>query len=110
MRGMRTRQVMVVMGVLLAGSVVMNLRQLWRGREVEEEKREEKVEKRAVEKEAGPKVAMPEIDFSGTGLADGVWQLEGSEKAEASGEESGPGPLPGGEMEVPELVPGGREE
>ena len=91
----------MVMGVLLAGSVVMNLRQLWRGREVE---------KRAVEKEAGVKVAMPEIDFSGTGLADGVWQLEGSEKAEGRAEESGPGPLPGGEMEVPELVPGGREE
>lgn len=88
---------MVVMGVLLAGSVVMNLRQLWRGREagVEVEKSEVKVE-------------VPEIDFSGTGLADGIWQLEGNEKAERSGEELGP--LPGGEMEVPELVPGGREE
>jgi hypothetical protein len=77
---------------------------------VEEEKREEKVEKRAVEKEAGVKVAMPEIDFSGTGFEDGVWRLEGSEKAEASGEDSGPGPQPGGELEVPELVPGGRGE
>ena len=98
---------MVVMGVLLAGSVVMNLRQLWRGREagVEVEKSEVKVE---VEKELGVKVAVPEIDFSGTGLADGIWQLEGNEKAERSGEELGP--LPGGEMEVPELVPGGREE
>jgi hypothetical protein len=94
---MRTRQVMVVMGVLLAGSVVMNLRQLWRGREAGVE-----VEKSEV------KVAVPEIDFSGTGLADGIWQLEGNEKAERSGEELGP--LPGGEMEVPELVPGGREE
>ena len=99
---------MVVLGVLLAGSVVMNLRQLWRGREVEEEKREEKVEKRAVEKEAGVKVAMPEIDFSGTGLADGVWQLEEGETAEVDGEV--PGLLRDGEMEVPELVPGGREE
>ena len=99
---------MVVLGVLLAGSVVMNLRQLWRGREVEEEKREEKVEKRAVEKEAGVKVAMPEIDFSGTGLADGVWQLEEGEKAEVDGEV--PGLLRDGEMEVPELVPGGRGE
>ena len=99
---------MVVLCVLLAGSVVMNLRQLWRGREVEEEKREEKVEKRAVEKEAGVKVAMPEIDFSGTGLADGVWQLEEGEKAEVDGEV--PGLLRDGEMEVPELVPGGREE
>ena len=99
---------MVVLCVLLAGSVVMNLRQLWRGREVEEEKREEKVEKRAVEKEAGVKVAMPEIDFSGTGLADGVWQLEEGEKAEVDGET--PGLLRDGEMEVPELVPGGREE
>jgi hypothetical protein len=105
---MRSRQVMVVLCVLLAGSVVMNLRQLWRGREVEEEKREEKVEKRAVEKEAGVKVAMPEIDFSGTGLADGVWQLEEGEKAEVDGEV--PGLLRDGEMEVPELVPGGREE
>ena len=77
----------------------MNLRQLWRGREVE---------KRAVEKEAGVKVAMPEIDFSGTGLADGVWQLEEGEKAEVDGEV--PGLLRDGEMEVPELVPGGREE
>lgn len=99
---------MVVLCVLLAGSVVMNLRQLWRGREVEEEKREEKVEKRAVEKEAGVKVAMPEIDFSGTGLADGVWQLEEGEKAEVDGEV--PGLLRDGEMEVPELVPGGRGE
>ena len=99
---------MVVLCVLLAGSVVMNLRQLWRGREVEEEKREEKVEKRAVEKEAGVKVAMPEIDFSGTGLADGVWQLEEGETAEVDGEV--PGLLRDGEMEVPELVPGGREE
>ena len=99
---------MVVLCVLLAGSVVMNLRQLWRGREVEEEKREEKVEKRAVEKEAGVKVAMPEIDFSGTGLADGVWQLEEGEKAEGDGEV--PGLLRDGEMEVPELVPGGRGE
>ena len=90
---------MVVLCVLLAGSVVMNLRQLWRGREVEE---------RAVEKEAGVKVAMPEIDFSGTGLADGVWQLEEGEKAEVDGET--PGLLRDGEMEVPELVPGGREE
>jgi hypothetical protein len=96
---MRSRQVMVVLCVLLAGSVVMNLRQLWRGREVE---------KRAVEKEAGVKVAMPEIDFSGTGLADGVWQLEEGEKAEVDGET--PGLLRDGEMEVPELVPGGREE
>ena len=99
---------MVVLCVLLAGSVVMNLRQLWRGREVEEEKREEKVEKRAVEKEEGVKVAMPEIDFSGTGLADGVWQLEEGEKAEVDGEV--PGLLRDGEMEVPELVPGGRGE
>jgi hypothetical protein len=105
---MRSRQVMVVLCVLLAGSVVLNLRQLWRGREVEEEKREEKVEKRAVEKEAGVKVAMPEIDFSGTGLADGVWQLEEGEKAEGDGET--PGLLRDGEMEVPDLVPGGREE
>ena len=96
---------MVVLCVLLAGSVVMNLRQLWRGREVEEENREEK---RAVEKEAGVKVAMPEIDFSGTGLADGVWQLEEGEKAEVDGEV--PGLLRDGEMEVPELVPGGRGE
>ena len=96
---------MVVLCVLLAGSVVMNLRQLWRGREVEEENREEK---RAVEKEAGVKVAMPEIDFSGTGLADGVWQLEEGETAEVDGEV--PGLLRDGEMEVPELVPGGREE
>jgi hypothetical protein len=104
---MRTRQVMMVMGVLLAGSVVMNLRQVWRGGEVGVEA---KVEKREEEKTVTVKVAMPEIDFSGTGLADGVWQLEGSEKAEGRAEESGPGPLPGGEMEVPELVPGGREE
>jgi len=98
---------MMVMGVLLAGSVVMNLRQVWRGGEVGVEA---KVEKREEEKTVTVKVAMPEIDFSGTGLADGVWQLEGSEKAEGRAEESGPGPLPGGEMEVPELVPGGREE
>jgi hypothetical protein len=104
---MRSRQVMVVLCVLLAGSVVMNLRQLWRGREVEEEKRVEKVEKRE-EKKAAPTVAMPEIDFSGTGLADGVWQLEEGEKAEVDGEV--PGLLRDGEMEVPELVPGGREE
>jgi hypothetical protein len=51
---------------------------------------------------------MPEIDFSGTGLADGVWQLEEGEKAAGDGEV--PGPLPEGEMEVPELVPGGRGE
>lgn len=92
---------MVVLCVLLAGSVVMNLRQLWRGREVE------KVEERA-EKKAAPTVAMPEIDFSGTGLADGVWQLEEGEKAEGDGEV--PGLLRDGEMEVPELVPGGRGE
>lgn len=98
---------MMVMGVLLAGSVVMNLRQVWRGGEAGVEA---KVEKREEEKTVTVKVAMPEIDFSGTGLADGVWQLEGSEKAEGRAEESGPGPLPGGEMEVPELVPGGREE
>ena len=97
----------MVMGVLLAGSVVMNLRQVWRGGEAGVEA---KVEKREEEKTVTVKVAMPEIDFSGTGLADGVWQLEGSEKAEGRAEESGPGPLPGGEMEVPELVPGGREE
>ena len=101
---MRSRWVLVVLGVLLTGSVVLNLRQLWRGREVEE-KREEKG---AVEKEAGVKVAMPEIDFSGTGLADGVWQLEEGEKAEVDGEV--PGLLRDGEMEVPELVPGRREE
>lgn len=95
---------MVVLGVLLTGSVVLNLRQLWRGREVEEEKREEKRE----EKKAVPTVAMPEIDFSGTGLADGVWQLEEGEKAAGDGET--PGPLRDGEMEVPELVPGGRGE
>jgi hypothetical protein len=105
---MRTRQVMVVMGVLLAGSVVMNLRQLWRGREAEVGEKQK--EKRVVEKKAGVKVAMPEMDFSGTGFEDGVWRLEGSEKAEASGEDSGPGPQPGGELEVPELVPGGRGE
>lgn len=92
---------MVVLGVLLTGSVVLNLRQLWRGREVE------KVEERA-EKKAAPTVAMPEIDFSGTGLADGVWQLEEGEKAEGDGEV--PGLLRDGEMEVPELVPGGRGE
>ena len=92
---------MVVLGVLLTGSVVLNLRQLWRGREVEEEKR-------AVEKKAVPTVAMPEIDFSGTGLADGVWRLEEGEKAAGEGEV--PGLLREGEMEVPELVPGGREQ
>ena len=94
---------MVVLGVLLTGSVVLNLRQLWRGREAGVEE-----EKRAVEKKAVPTVAMPEIDFSGTGLADGVWRLEEGEKAAGEGEV--PGLLREGEMEVPELVPGGREE
>ena len=97
---------MVVLGVLLAGSVVMNLRQLWRGREAGVEvKAEAEVE---VEKKPAVKLAVPEIDFSGTGLADGVWQLEGGEKAEGDGEV--PGLLREGEMDVPELVPGGREE
>ncbi len=90
---------MVVMGVLLAGSVVMNLRQLWRGREVEEKKREEK---------EVPKVAVPEMDFTGTGFEDGVWRLEGPELPAGPG--VGERPLPEGEMDVPELVPGGREE
>ncbi len=97
---------MVVMGVLLAGSVVMNLRQLWRGREVGVE---EKTEEKREEKKPEVKVAMPEMDFTGTGFEDGVWRLEGPELPAGPGE-GAERPRGEGELAVPELVPGGREE
>ena len=94
---MKPRIAIALLTLLLAGSLLVNLRQA---------RRDGPPAAAPVPPAAMPKLAIPEMDFSGTGLSDRSWQLGGP--ALPSGPGWVPPPLP--ELAVPALTPEAPEQ